>query len=96
MKDFPLGLPACRARTKGEVLDALTIARTAQAILDSELERQQMRRQLAGVSTHLRGPDSFGLAADGIVALARRRALPARAMQAPSTLGAGGTPSRRA
>lgn len=77
-------------------VDALTIARTAQAILDSELERQQMRRQLAGVSTHLRGPDSFGLAADGIVALARRRALPARAMQAPSTLGAGGTPSRRA
>jgi hypothetical protein len=28
MKDFPLGLPACRARTKGEVLDAHSFGKT--------------------------------------------------------------------
>jgi lipid-A-disaccharide synthase len=96
LPNLVLGKQVVPELTQGAVNGA-DITRAAQAILDSELTRHEMCRLLAGVSHHLRGPDSFGLAAEGILALARNHALPVRARPMSSTLaGAGGRPPLRA
>lgn len=91
-----LGKPVVPELTQGAVT-ATNIARTAQAILDSEHARHEMSRLLAEVSPKLRGPESFGLAAEGILALARDHTIPSPAGTVPSALaGVGDRPPLRA
>ncbi len=96
LPNLVLGEPVVPELTQGAVT-ATNIARTAQALLDNEHARHEMSRLLAEVSPKLRGPDSFGLVAEGILALARDHALPARATPVSSTpAGAGDRPLLRA
>ena len=96
LPNLVLGKPIVPELTQGAVT-ATNIARTAQAFLDSEPARHEMSRLLAEVSPRLRGPDSFGRAAEGILALARDPAIPSHARPLPSTpAGTRGRPPLRA
>jgi lipid-A-disaccharide synthase len=96
LPNLVLGKPVVPELTQGAVT-AANIARTAQAILDSEHARHEMSRLLAEVSPQLRGPDSFGLAAEGILALARDHAIPSHARPVhPTPAGARDRPPLRA
>jgi lipid-A-disaccharide synthase len=95
LPNLVLGKPVVPELTQGAVTPA-NIARTAQAILDSEHARLEMSRLLAEVAPRLRGPDSFGRTAEGILALARDHAIPSHARPAPPPpAGARGRPPVR-